>query len=70
MRYEDLNFKIPVESETYKQDSELVTSSIDRILDKQKEKGDNKIIKSSKFVKTGDELEIRVEDGKINVIVS
>ena len=44
MRYEDLNFKIPVESPTYKQDSELVTSSIDRILDKQKEKGDNKII--------------------------
>ena len=46
MRYEDLNFKIPVESPTYKQDSELVTSSIDRILDKQKEKGDNKNGKS------------------------
>lgn len=44
MKYENLNFKIPVESATYKDDSELVTNAIDRILDEQKAKGDNKII--------------------------
>lgn len=44
MEYENLNFKIPVESPTYKEDSELITSNIDRILEEQKEKGDNKII--------------------------
>lgn len=36
MRYEDLNFKIPGQSDTYKQDSELVANSIDKILDRQK----------------------------------
>lgn len=44
MKYEDLNFKIPIESDNYKDDSILVTKAIDRILDERKEKGDNKIV--------------------------
>lgn len=44
MNYEDLIFKIPVESKTYRKDSTFVVNSIDDILTKQVEKGDNKII--------------------------
>jgi len=44
VRYEDIKFKIPVESVTYKEDSEFVINQIKLILDKQKECGDNKII--------------------------
>ena len=32
MRYEDMNFKIPVESPTYKEDSEFVIKQINLIL--------------------------------------
>ncbi len=44
MRYEDLIFKIPVESPTYKEDSEFVIRQITTILDTRKKVGDNKII--------------------------
>lgn len=44
MRYEELVLKRPIESETYKQDSEFVIYQIRNILDKQKEIGDNKIV--------------------------
>lgn len=44
MRYEDMTFKIPVESPTYKEDSEFVIEQMILILDRQKERGDNKII--------------------------
>lgn len=44
MRYEDMIFKIPVESSTYIEDSEFVIKQINLILNKQKERGDNKII--------------------------
>ena len=44
MRYEDLTFKIPVESSTYKEDSEFVIEQMNLILNRQKERGDNKII--------------------------
>ena len=32
MNYEELNFKIPIESSTYREDSEFVTSQIKNIL--------------------------------------
>ena len=41
MRYEDLTFKIPVESSTYKEDSEFVINQMNLILNRQKERGDN-----------------------------
>ena len=44
MKYEDLNLKIPVESKTYKQDSEFVIKQIMDILNCRKNKGDDKII--------------------------
>lgn len=44
MKYEDLKFKIPVESSTYKEDSEYIIGSITSILDKRKASNDNKII--------------------------
>lgn len=44
MRYEDMIFKVPVESPTYLEDSEYVIKQINLILDRQKEQGDNKII--------------------------
>jgi len=44
MRYEDLVFKIPQESATYREDSTFVIKQIISILDKRKEVGDNKII--------------------------
>lgn len=44
MKYEDLNFKIPVESSSYKSDSEFVIKQMKTILDSQMKAGDNKII--------------------------
>ncbi|MDO4551078.1 MAG: restriction endonuclease [Planctomycetia bacterium] len=44
MRYEDMIFKIPQESETYRDDSAFVLKQIIAILDSRKAKGDNKII--------------------------
>lgn len=43
-RYEDLIFKIPIESESYKDDSDYVVNCIVDILDKKVQKGENKII--------------------------
>lgn len=44
MRYEDLIFKIPRESLTYREDSVFVVEQIISILDQRKNAGDNKII--------------------------
>lgn len=44
MEYDTLDFKIPVELSTYKEDSKFVVDSMIKILDDQKEIGDNKII--------------------------
>lgn len=44
MKYEDLIFKIPVESETYKEDSEFVIAQMIAVLDNRKKSGGNKII--------------------------
>ena len=44
MRYEDLIFKIPQESTTYREDSEFVIRQMTEILDSRKRVGDNKII--------------------------
>ena len=44
MKYEDFTFKIPVESETYRSDSDFVITQIMAILDEQKISGSNKII--------------------------
>ena len=44
MRYEDLIFKIPIESATYKEDSDFVIKQITDILDERKAAGDDKII--------------------------
>ena len=44
MKYEDLMFKIPVESESYREDSAFVIKQMTNILDTQKSIGDNKII--------------------------
>lgn len=44
MKYEDLMFKIPQESLSYREDSEFVLSQITAIFDERKVAGDNKII--------------------------
>ena len=44
MRYEELNFKIPVESPSYREDSNFVVSKIITILDERRALNDNKII--------------------------
>lgn len=44
MRYEDLTFKIPVETKSYREDSAFVIKQITKILDTRKQIGDNKII--------------------------
>lgn len=44
MNYEDMIFKIPKESVTYREDSEFVIKQITKILDERKNVGDNKII--------------------------
>lgn len=42
--YNKLILKMPKESESYKMDSDFVTSSIERILEENKKKGENRII--------------------------
>lgn len=44
MQYEDMIFKVPVESPDYKENSEFVIRQMNLILDRQKEMGDNKIV--------------------------
>ncbi len=44
MKYEDMIFKVPVESKTYKEDSFFVIQQMTAILDERKKVGDNKII--------------------------
>ena len=44
MKYEDMIFKIPQESDTYREDSAFVLRQITGILDDRKAVGDNKII--------------------------
>lgn len=44
MEYKDLDFKIPVESQTYQMDSKFIVSQMEAILDERKLLGDNKII--------------------------
>lgn len=44
MRYEDLEFKIPIESEEYEKDSKFVIEQIINILQERKNSGDDKII--------------------------
>ena len=44
MKYEDIAFKIPKESGTYKEDSDYVISQITAILDQRRAANDNKII--------------------------
>ncbi len=44
MKYSDIVFKIPIETKTYKEDSDFVINSIISILDERVAIGDNKII--------------------------
>ncbi len=44
MKYEDFNFKIPQESDTYQEDSAYVIEQITSILDERRDMGDNKIV--------------------------
>lgn len=44
MEYNDMDFKVPVESTTYKQDSKFIISQIEAILEERKRANDNKII--------------------------
>ena len=44
MKYDELKFKIPAESETYREDSEFVTRMILAILDERRKANDNMII--------------------------
>lgn len=44
MKYEELIFKIPVESNTYKEDSAFIIEQMTAILDERKRVGDNKIV--------------------------
>ena len=50
MRYEDMIFKIPVESDTYREDSDFVINQITGILNKRKYIGDDKIIINTNLV--------------------
>ena len=51
MRYEDLIFKIPVESPTYREDSEFIIRQMTAILDARRAIGDNKIIINTNLIK-------------------
>ncbi len=44
MEYNDMIFKIPIESESYMENSDYVIKSIISVLDERKQNGDNKII--------------------------
>ncbi len=50
MKYEDLIFKIPQESPTYREDSEFVVRQMIAILDSRKKVGDNKIIINTNLI--------------------
>lgn len=50
MQYEDMIFKIPVESDTYREDSDFVINQIINILDERKRVGDDKIIINTNLV--------------------
>lgn len=50
MKYEDLEFKIPVESETYIEDSKYIIQNMIKILNERKEKGDDKIIINTNLI--------------------
>jgi hypothetical protein len=50
MRYEDMIFKIPVESDTYREDSNFVIEQMTNILDERKKVGDDKIIINTNLV--------------------
>lgn len=50
MRYEDMIFKIPVESDTYREDSDYVIRQMTNILDERKKVGDDKIIINTNLV--------------------
>ena len=56
MRYEDLIFKIPQESPSYREDSAFVVRQMTAILDKRKAANDNKIIINT-YLKSGLPLE-------------
>lgn len=51
MRYEDLTFKVPIESNTYKEDSDFVVTQIISILDERRILNDNKIILNTNLIK-------------------
>ena len=44
VKYEELKFKIPIESETYREDSEFVVQKVLAILDGRRKANDNRII--------------------------
>lgn len=50
MKYEDLEFKIPIESESYVKDSEYVLDNIIKILNDRKANGDDKIIINTNLI--------------------
>lgn len=50
MRYEDMIFKIPVESDIYREDSDFVIKQMTNILDERKRVGDDKIIINTNLV--------------------
>ena len=50
MRYEDILFKIPLESNTYREDSDFVIRQITNILAERKRVGDDKIIINTNLV--------------------
>ena len=50
MKYEDLEFKIPIESESYVKDSEYVLDNIIKILNVRKANGDDKIIINTNLI--------------------
>lgn len=50
MKYEEMIFKIPIESDTYEEDSAFVIKQITGILDERKRAGDDKIIINTNLV--------------------
>lgn len=50
MKYEDLVFKVPQESKTYREDSSFVIEQIITILNRRKSVGDNKIIMNTNLI--------------------
>lgn len=49
-RYEDMIFKIPVESDTYREDSDFIIKQMTNILDERKRVGDDKIIINTNLI--------------------